>query len=178
MRRLHADGWRASRQALGGSRQLQQSRTIAESKELSAKVRGFFGMAPDTSANSIPLDSTYAFLPRTLAPRTPRRRALASDGSAGGCVVCGAGRRLQGLLIAPVQRIPRYILLLKELMRFTPQDTPDQAALDKALEALLKQADNINKSKKVHEGCIPMALGGEGRGMRVQRCGRRAGSRR
>ncbi len=58
--------------------------------------------------------------------------------------------RLQGLLIAPVQRIPRYILLLKELLKWTPGESSDHAALDKALQALLSHADRMNKSKKVN----------------------------
>jgi len=104
-----------SEQGVGTSRQLQQSRTIAESKELSAKVRSFFGMQPDTSQPT-QLDST-----------------------------------LQGLLIAPVQRIPRYILLIKELQKWTDDETSDHAGLERALKALLSQADHINTSKKASD---------------------------
>jgi len=37
-------------------------------------------------------------------------------------------------LIQPVQRIPRYILLLKDLLKYTPDLHPDKAVMEKAVE--------------------------------------------
>ena len=39
---------------------------------------------------------------------------------------------VQSLLIMPIQRIPRYKLLLVELIRQTPSDHPDLEQLNKA----------------------------------------------
>ena len=40
------------------------------------------------------------------------------------------GMRLSSLLISPVQRIPRYLLLLKELRALTPKTTFAHAELE------------------------------------------------
>ena len=60
----------------------------------------------------------------------------------------GLSSRLEGLLIAPVQRIPRYTLLLQELKRHTPQDHPDVAHLEKAIPLMAEVADYINNNMK------------------------------
>ncbi|KAL6044463.1 MORN repeat protein [Balamuthia mandrillaris] len=64
---------------------------------------------------------------------------------------------LNALLITPVQRIPRYQLLLKELISFTEESHPDYANLKSALEQIKKIADEINdavlrsdSTKEVH----------------------------
>lgn len=56
--------------------------------------------------------------------------------------------QLEHLLIMPVQRIPRYILLLTELLKYTPQDHVDQANLNKALSLMQEVANHINNSMK------------------------------
>ena len=35
------------------------------------------------------------------------------------------GLDLEGFLVKPVQRLPKYILLLKDLLKYTPKDHPD-----------------------------------------------------
>ena len=45
-----------------------------------------------------------------------------------------AGQSLQSYLIMPVQRVPRYKLLLAELIKRTLEDHPDFASLEMALE--------------------------------------------
>ena len=42
--------------------------------------------------------------------------------------------KLGALLIAPIQRLPRYRLLLREVLRFTEKDDPDLQSIKKALE--------------------------------------------
>jgi hypothetical protein len=45
------------------------------------------------------------------------------------------GLSLPSLLIMPVQRVPRYRLLLEELLKFTPQNDPDWLKLDGIVHA-------------------------------------------
>ena len=42
---------------------------------------------------------------------------------------------LADAMIAPVQRVPRYCLLLRELLKYTPHDLPDRPAIAEALAA-------------------------------------------
>jgi hypothetical protein len=58
---------------------------------------------------------------------------------------------LQALLICPVQRIPRYMLLLKELSNKTPEDHPDSQNLIKALQKIQELADSVNANIKQAE---------------------------
>eukprot|EP01114_Cavostelium_apophysatum_P015268 TRINITY_DN4122_c0_g1_i4.p1 TRINITY_DN4122_c0_g1~~TRINITY_DN4122_c0_g1_i4.p1 ORF type:complete len:945 (+),score=286.26 TRINITY_DN4122_c0_g1_i4:179-3013(+) len=56
----------------------------------------------------------------------------------------GLGPDLQSLLITPVQRIPRYSLLLKELLKLTTPSHPDYENVSKALEKIKEVTDLIN----------------------------------
>jgi len=58
---------------------------------------------------------------------------------------------LTSFLITPVQRLPRYVLLLKEMVKCTPKDHADYNALQKALEGVTKIADTVNASKLQNE---------------------------
>lgn len=55
---------------------------------------------------------------------------------------------LESYLIMPVQRVPRYVLLLKELVRSTPPSDPKRAASEKALAKVEKIALYVNDSMK------------------------------
>lgn len=55
---------------------------------------------------------------------------------------------LEHLLIMPVQRIPRYLLLLGELKRETGTDHPDRAMLEKAIDLIESVANHINEQMK------------------------------
>jgi hypothetical protein len=46
------------------------------------------------------------------------------------------GEQLQSLLIKPVQRIPRYRMLLESLIKYTPEKHSDHARLKKALQSV------------------------------------------
>lgn len=59
---------------------------------------------------------------------------------------------LGSLLIQPVQRIPRYVLLLGELEKNTVPTHPDYSSIVDATLELKKTADFINESKKQSEG--------------------------
>jgi hypothetical protein len=58
---------------------------------------------------------------------------------------------LYDLLIMPVQRVPRYILLLTELRKFTPDAHPDAHPLDAALRELRTLAAFIDNGAKAAE---------------------------
>jgi len=56
--------------------------------------------------------------------------------------------KLTDLLITPVQRIPRYQLLLGPIVKLTPPTHPDFASLSKAAEEMRKLAEQINEKKR------------------------------
>lgn len=55
------------------------------------------------------------------------------------------------LLINPIQRIPRYVLLLRELIKYTPPTHPDFPLLQSSLNGIKESADLINERKRVAE---------------------------
>jgi hypothetical protein len=56
------------------------------------------------------------------------------------------GEQLQSLLIKPVQRIPRYRMLLESLLKYTPEKSSDYSRLKKALDSILVTASHVNQS--------------------------------
>ena len=58
---------------------------------------------------------------------------------------------LSSFLIMPIQRIPRYKLLLGELLKHTPVDHPDHGWLEKALGLVSNVAAHINDSVRANE---------------------------
>ncbi|KAI9137805.1 hypothetical protein BKA69DRAFT_1041427 [Paraphysoderma sedebokerense] len=58
---------------------------------------------------------------------------------------------LNSFLILPVQRIPRYELLLTALIRRTPVAHPDIAHLQAALNKIKQAAKNVNRAKMWHD---------------------------
>lgn len=61
---------------------------------------------------------------------------------------------LQTLLITPIQRIPRYLLLLKELDKRTNNDHPDKLLIQEAILKIDDTATQINKAMKDDEDRI------------------------
>eukprot|EP01103_Thecamoeba_quadrilineata_P003286 TRINITY_DN1307_c0_g1_i1.p1 TRINITY_DN1307_c0_g1~~TRINITY_DN1307_c0_g1_i1.p1 ORF type:complete len:762 (-),score=140.47 TRINITY_DN1307_c0_g1_i1:39-2324(-) len=57
------------------------------------------------------------------------------------------GLNLQAYLILPVQRIPRYVLLIQDLMKYTEPDHKDSELLTKALVIIKEVADYVNANK-------------------------------
>lgn len=55
-----------------------------------------------------------------------------------------AGLDFGAYLIMPIQRIPRYRLLIQELLSATPEDHPDYKELSEALNKLKSVADDVN----------------------------------
>ncbi|PRP81651.1 hypothetical protein PROFUN_01158 [Planoprotostelium fungivorum] len=58
---------------------------------------------------------------------------------------------LLSFLITPIQRLPRYILLLEDLIKNTPQDHADYVPLTLAVEKIRGIADHVNEEKRVSE---------------------------
>ena len=65
---------------------------------------------------------------------------------------------LLSLLIMPVQRIPRYVLLIKALIEHTHKDDPDLANLELALQKMMGVADDINAKKRDAENMQQVLL--------------------
>ena len=55
---------------------------------------------------------------------------------------------LDDLLIKPVQRIPRYLLFIKDLLKHTTASHPDHAPLKQALDELTGLAERVNESER------------------------------
>lgn len=63
-------------------------------------------------------------------------------------------RGVSGLLslrIQPIQRIPRYVLLMKELLKHTHEQHPDHMFVHKALEDVQEVADHIDARMSANE---------------------------
>uniref|UniRef100_A0A665UG04 Rho guanine nucleotide exchange factor 17 n=1 Tax=Echeneis naucrates TaxID=173247 RepID=A0A665UG04_ECHNA len=58
---------------------------------------------------------------------------------------------LGDLMIKPVQRIPRYELLVKDLLKHTPEDHPDHTFLLGAQRDIKRLAEKINKGRRSAE---------------------------
>jgi hypothetical protein len=70
--------------------------------------------------------------------------------------VCHSDARCKGLnlfdfLIKPVQRICKYPLLLRELLKHTPEDHPDFLSLDLAKRKIDEVTESINEGKRYFE---------------------------
>ncbi|KAG0319676.1 hypothetical protein BGZ97_001668 [Linnemannia gamsii] len=57
----------------------------------------------------------------------------------------------QSYLMLPVQRIPRYRMLLEGLLRHTPEDHPDHRKLQTAFESMEQTANFVNETIRQHE---------------------------
>ncbi|GAM18668.1 hypothetical protein SAMD00019534_018430 [Acytostelium subglobosum LB1] len=61
------------------------------------------------------------------------------------------GLDLASYLIMPIQRIPRYLLLLKEALKYTSSTHPDHNMLLKAKDMIRQVADQVNESKMMFD---------------------------
>ena len=61
------------------------------------------------------------------------------------------GKTIESLLISPIQRVPRYKLLLQELLKHTEEDKSDHADLKLALASISEVALKINASIAVDQ---------------------------
>eukprot|EP01127_Copromyxa_protea_P008967 TRINITY_DN2075_c1_g1_i4.p1 TRINITY_DN2075_c1_g1~~TRINITY_DN2075_c1_g1_i4.p1 ORF type:complete len:825 (+),score=170.29 TRINITY_DN2075_c1_g1_i4:307-2781(+) len=65
--------------------------------------------------------------------------------------------RLTDMLITPIQRIPRYALLLNDLLKNTPPDHPDYENLEKSLKGIQDVATLVNESVRRRENTVRLA---------------------
>ncbi|BFZ15885.1 hypothetical protein BsWGS_18924 [Bradybaena similaris] len=66
------------------------------------------------------------------------------------------GLKLNALLITPIQRIPRYKMLLEELLNHTPVEHHDYHKLKEATEKIGEIASHINEHVRQNENFIKM----------------------
>jgi hypothetical protein len=72
------------------------------------------------------------------------------------------GKLLRDFLIIPVQRVPRYGLLLRELEKNTPSDHVDYDQLTKAMATVQATALAINKDIHLYESRLKVAQVNQG----------------
>lgn len=60
-------------------------------------------------------------------------------------------QELESYLINPVQQLPRYILLLNDILRATSSEHPDYSGLEEALDKIRKLAVFVNEKKREAE---------------------------
>ncbi|KAN0000392.1 hypothetical protein ACTFIZ_000822 [Dictyostelium cf. discoideum] len=65
-------------------------------------------------------------------------------------------RELENLLITPVQQLPRYIMLIQDLIRNTHDDHPDYKPLTEALDKIKHITTIINEKKRDAEDAFAM----------------------
>ncbi|KAG2389523.1 hypothetical protein C9374_014083 [Naegleria lovaniensis] len=58
------------------------------------------------------------------------------------------GLDIASFLILPVQRIPKYQLLLRELLKFTPKGHPDHGPLSAAHSTMIQVANHLNEMRR------------------------------
>ena len=63
-------------------------------------------------------------------------------------------KELSSILITVVQRIPRYELLFRDLLKRTEEDHVDYASIAKALNKINEQASFINEKKRHYENQV------------------------
>lgn len=61
---------------------------------------------------------------------------------------------INGYLIKPFQRICRYVLLLKELIKNTPQDWPDYKDLQDSMDSIDAIVRQANETKRVMDNLM------------------------
>lgn len=64
---------------------------------------------------------------------------------------------LEALLVVPVQRVPRYVLLLRDLLRNTPETHADYVPLEGALKLIEEVATYINVHKAMSDALRTLA---------------------
>lgn len=79
-------------------------------------------------------------LTKTLLLRNKAFKAMCEKGTE------ASGNTLQSFLILPIQRIPRYVLLLTELLKNTPDTHPDFHEITEAIPHVKNVATFVNKA--------------------------------
>jgi len=61
------------------------------------------------------------------------------------------GLEIGAILITPVQRLPRYVMLLQDLVKNTPLHHPDASETKQALETMSEVTEFVNAEKRIAE---------------------------
>jgi hypothetical protein len=67
---------------------------------------------------------------------------------------------IENILITPIQRIPRYSLLLTDLLANTAPDHPDQADIARSLATIKDVADHVNKGVGIYKNVARLTEAG------------------
>merc|ERR1711981_48747 len=59
-----------------------------------------------------------------------------------------SGLDLASFLILPVQRLPRYLLLFKELIKYTPDSHAEFESINQAIQVISDALEDINNRKR------------------------------
>jgi hypothetical protein len=62
-----------------------------------------------------------------------------------------AGQNLESLLVGPVQRIPRYKMLLEQVLKYTKKDDPEYAIIEGSLQKICDSASENNEAIRERE---------------------------
>jgi hypothetical protein len=65
---------------------------------------------------------------------------------------------LESLLIMPIQRVPRYKMLLENLIEHTDKSSPGYADLQQSLIAICAEADNVNETLRKSEDVTSLIM--------------------
>ena len=68
------------------------------------------------------------------------------------------GLDLRSFLIMPVQRVPRYKVLIEELLKLTPNHFPDKELLKQAFKSIKETATFIDETIRFKEGLTSVCL--------------------
>jgi hypothetical protein len=61
------------------------------------------------------------------------------------------GQSLESLLIGPVQRIPRYKMLLEQVLKYTSESDPEYSSLERSLQKICETASENNEAIRKRE---------------------------
>ncbi|KAG8990654.1 hypothetical protein FRB90_001679, partial [Tulasnella sp. 427] len=62
---------------------------------------------------------------------------------------------VQDVAIMPSQRVPRYVLLFKDLLEQTPATSPSRALVERALQGAMRIAKNCDEAQQHAALTIP-----------------------
>lgn len=68
------------------------------------------------------------------------------------------GHNLTSLLIMPIQRVPRYDMLLRNMLKETPRGHPDHEGIEKAQQQMKKTADYLNNQISERQQQVRMRM--------------------
>jgi len=108
------------------------------------------------NASSKPFSSFMEKIYEESAGPAPAGTPPLAAGTGAGLAV----RDLEAQLITPIQRLPRYLLLLRDIIKNTDKDSKDIPDLEKAVEGIQKSADMLNSvCMSVPETYLPATFG-------------------